>query len=187
LINQGQHDLDLMCYLAGRPSRVVGWTRTRLHAIETEDTAVASLEWPNGAVGSVHLSTVEADESQRIEITGTAGRLRLLHGRLEICRNEVDFREYAASPGDPYASPATEQLPVVEGAPVTHLNLYVDLQRTLAGRGPPMVPASEALVALEVANAITYSSHTRTEVELPLDRTAYRDLLNSLRDRVGAR
>src|SRR5205807_9883155 len=27
LINQGQHDLDLLCLLAGRPSRVVGWAR----------------------------------------------------------------------------------------------------------------------------------------------------------------
>ena len=116
LINQGQHDLDLLCYLAGMPSRVVGSTRTRVHPIETEDTVAALVEWPRGAVGSIHLSTAEADEAERIELTGTAGRLRLLRGHLELFRNEVDFREYAASTDNPYAPPSTHRLAPVSGA-----------------------------------------------------------------------
>jgi predicted dehydrogenase len=74
LLNQGQHDLDLLTYLAGPPARVVGWARTRLHHIETEDSAVAMLEWASGALGTVHLSTCEVDVSQRLEFTGSAGR-----------------------------------------------------------------------------------------------------------------
>ncbi len=35
LLNQAAHDLDLLCYLVGMPARVMAWTRTRLHAIET--------------------------------------------------------------------------------------------------------------------------------------------------------
>ncbi|MBO0684996.1 MAG: Gfo/Idh/MocA family oxidoreductase, partial [Candidatus Dormibacteraeota bacterium] len=57
LVNQGQHDLDLLCHLAGAPARVAGWTRTRLHPVETEDTAEAMLEWAGGALGSIHIST----------------------------------------------------------------------------------------------------------------------------------
>ena len=56
LLNQAPHDLDLVCHLLGSPERVVAWTRTKLHAIETEDTVQAMLEWPastteNGAKG----------------------------------------------------------------------------------------------------------------------------------------
>src|SRR5438128_2349883 len=34
LLNQAPHNLDGMCYLVGMPSRVVGWSRTRLQPIE---------------------------------------------------------------------------------------------------------------------------------------------------------
>ena len=47
LLNQAPHDLDLVCHLLGSPARVVAWTRTKLHAIETEDTVQAMLEWPD--------------------------------------------------------------------------------------------------------------------------------------------
>jgi predicted dehydrogenase len=181
LINQGQHDLDVLGYLMGQPGRVVGWTRTRLHPIETEDTAAALLEWSNGAIGSVRLSTCEADEPQRIEITGTAGRLRLQMGRLEIFQNEVDFREHVVSEGSPYAPPASQQLPAVTGEAVTHLDLYLDLARALDQGGEPIAPAREAALTLELANAIICSAATGAEVELPLDRAGYRALLASLR------
>jgi predicted dehydrogenase len=185
LINQGQHDLDLLCLLAGRPSRVVGWARTCLHAVETEDTVEALVEWPGGAMGSVHISTAEADEQQRIELTGTAGRLRLLPGRLEIWRSELDFREYATSPGNPFGPPAVEPLPVVEGGGGDHEDVYRSLVAALAGREPPLAPGREAAAALELANAIILSSARRGEVALPLDRPAYGELLRSLRSRAS--
>jgi predicted dehydrogenase len=182
LINQGQHDLDLLCHLAGGPpGRVAGRTRTRLHAIETEDTADALVEWPNGAAGSIHISTAEADEPQRIEVTGTGGRLRLLPGRLEADRNAVDFREYVATATSAFAPPAVERLPVVEGAEGGHVAIYRNLVEAMAGREPLIAPGREATWALELANAIVLSSATGAEVRLPLDRVAYSDLLANRR------
>lgn len=183
LINQGQHDLDLLVHLAGRPNRVVGWTRTRLQPIETEDTVQAIVEWPSGIVGAIHLSTVELDEAQRIEITGTGGRLRVLPGRVEVVRNVADFREYAPSDGNPYAPPETEPLDVISGggAGGRHEDIYRNLERAVAGQEPLVAPASSALATLELANAIRLSSETRAEVALPLDRAAYTDLLTRLR------
>jgi predicted dehydrogenase len=185
LINQGQHDLDLLCLLAGRPSRVAGWARTRFHEVETEDTAEALVEWPGGAMGSIHISTAEADEEQRIELTGTAGRLRLLPGRLEAFHSELDFREYAAGDGNPFAPPAVEALPAfvadAAAAGAGHEAVYRNLAAALAGAEPLLAPAGEAMVALELANAITLSSRSGAEVPLPLDRAAYGTLLRSLR------
>jgi predicted dehydrogenase len=178
LINQGQHDLDLLCCLAGGPpARVVGWTRARLHAIETEDTADALAEWPNGAAGSIHISTAEADERQRIEVVGTGGRLRLLPGRLEITRNAVDFREYAATATNAFAPPAVEPPATIAGGEGGHVAIYRNLAGALAGREPLIAPGREAVWPLELANAIVLSSATNAEVPLPLDRAAYSDLL----------
>jgi predicted dehydrogenase len=186
LINQGQHDLDLLCCLAGgAPSRVAGWTRARLHAIETEDTADALAEWPNGAAGSIHISTAEADEPQRIEVVGTRGRLRLLPGRLEVHRNEVDFREYAASETNAFAPPAVAGQPAIEAVTSPGAGqeaIYRNLLEALAGREPLIADGRSATWPLEVANAIILSSATGAEVPLPLDRAAYSALLASRRD-----
>lgn len=58
LMNQSIHYVDLLLWLAGDVSSVFGYTRTLLHAgIETEDTAVASLEFANGAIGSIVATT----------------------------------------------------------------------------------------------------------------------------------
>jgi predicted dehydrogenase len=182
LINQGQHDLDLLTFLAGPPSRVVGWTRTRIHSIETEDTAVAMLEWSSGAVGSLHLSTCEVDESQRLEMTGTAGRLRLLHSGLDTVRNEMDFRVFIDTPGSPFGGPAALPAEHTEGGPLDHTLIYRNFAEAIAGREPLIAPAEDGVATLELANAVVYSSAIGEPVTLPLDRGAYSDFLREKRN-----
>jgi len=46
---------------------------------------------------------------------------------------------------------------------------------------PPIASGHEALLTLELTNALTYSAQTGHEVNLPLDRAAYHELLASLR------
>ncbi|MEZ4584005.1 MAG: Gfo/Idh/MocA family oxidoreductase [Caldilineaceae bacterium] len=68
LLNQAPHNLDLLCHLVGLPARLVAWTRTTMHDIETEDTVQTMMEWPDGAVGSLHVSTAESGQPERLEI-----------------------------------------------------------------------------------------------------------------------
>ena len=51
---------------------------------------------------------------------------------------------------------------------------------------PPIASGHEALLTLELTNALTYSAQTNREVNLPLDRAAYHELLASLRASSGA-
>lgn len=187
IINQGQHDLDLLCHLAGPPATVVGWTRTRVHRIEGDDTVQAIVEWPNGAIGSIHISSAEVDLAQRIELTGTAGRMRLLPGKLELESNGMDFRDFAASSGDPFGVVPAGRTEVIEGGGGDHVDLYRDLADALADNRSPIAPAHEAAVPLELANAIILSSKQGLAVNLPLDRAAYSSLLESLRSSAGSR
>ena len=52
LINQAVHTVDLLLWLLGDVVRVQARTATLLHAIETEDTALAILEFVGGALGN---------------------------------------------------------------------------------------------------------------------------------------
>ncbi len=89
LINQAIHTLDLLLWLFGDVARVQARTATLLHKIEAEDTAVATLEFASGAVGTL-LATTAAypGYARRIEITGTEGTVILEHDRIIA----ADFR-----------------------------------------------------------------------------------------------
>ena len=76
LMNQGIHTVDLLLWLFGPVAGVSGRTANRLHQIEVEDTAVATLEFENGALGSIEATTAAAPGfPRRLEVTGTEGTL----------------------------------------------------------------------------------------------------------------
>jgi len=89
VINQAIHTLDLMLWLFGDVSRVRAQTATTLHAIEAEDTALALIEFSNGAIATFEATTAAyPGYPRRIEITGTEGTVVLEHDRIA----SVDLR-----------------------------------------------------------------------------------------------
>src|SRR6266849_5840646 len=80
LINQGVHTVDLLLWLLGDVVRVQARTSTLLHKIEAEDTAVAILEFANGAFGSLYATTAAfPGYPRRVEISGSEGTVILEH------------------------------------------------------------------------------------------------------------
>jgi predicted dehydrogenase len=173
--------LDLLCYLLGSPSRVFAWTRNLLHHIETEDTIHALLAWPNGLLGSLHISTAEADEAERLKIVGTQGSLEIGHGRLLAHTLEMDVRDYARLQTHPYASLArTPQTITLPPGQADHVAVYRSFHAALLQQPSDYCDGFQARQELEVANAIVYSNYLHREVTLPLDPSAYRTLLSEL-------
>ncbi|MGB2591919.1 MAG: Gfo/Idh/MocA family oxidoreductase [Candidatus Acidiferrum sp.] len=83
LINQGVHTIDLLLWLIGDVVRVQARTARLLHKIEAEDTAVATLEFANGALGVFHATTAAyPGYPRRVEITGTEGTVIVEHDRI---------------------------------------------------------------------------------------------------------
>lgn len=57
-MNQAIHVIDLMVFLLGRPTEVFAFTGLLAHQrIEVEDTAVAVVKLPGGALGIIHATT----------------------------------------------------------------------------------------------------------------------------------
>jgi predicted dehydrogenase len=83
LINQGVHTVDLLLWLMGDVADVQACTRTLLHKIETEDTALALIEFSNGAVGVFQGTTAAyPGYPRRVEVTGSEGTVILEHDRI---------------------------------------------------------------------------------------------------------
>jgi predicted dehydrogenase len=181
LMNQAPHNLDLACHLAGPPGKVVAWTRTRLQPIEAEDTAHAMLAWPGGALGSIHVSTAEADTGDRIELLGTGGRMTIRPGSLDVELFETDLRRHIEETDVLWSSPAAHPLPVdLPPGEADHAAVYRDLHAAILDGTPLRADGSQGRLSLELANAITLSSRRGIAVDLPLDRAAYITLLEEL-------
>jgi UDP-N-acetyl-2-amino-2-deoxyglucuronate dehydrogenase len=184
LLNQSPHTLDLLSHLAGLPARVWGWTRTRYHAIECEDTAQAMLQYPNGAPGYFSASTAETGLERRMEIVGENGALELVGDRLTIHRFVPSMVEHMATSTELYRGPADEVETVnLPGDGGGHLAVYRDLHRAITEGGKPRCDGREGRMSLELANAITLSSYTDRPIDLPVDRAAYAHLIADLKAR----
>jgi predicted dehydrogenase len=182
LMNQSPHSLDLVCHLAGQPSRVTAWNRTLYHAIETEDTAMAMLEWPNGALGTLLVSTAMAGEPERLEIGGTRGVLLITRGELHFWQTQEDLRDFLAASPDPFGKPDLRAVDVaVTSGGGEHTTIYANFLEAIEHGATLVADGAEGRMSLELANAMIYSSATGKQVELPLDRQTYQRLLSDLR------
>lgn len=93
LMNQGIHTIDLLLWLLGDVSSVQGRVATQLHAIESEDTATALLQFASGAMGVFHATTAAyPGYPRRVEISGSEGTVVLEHDRIVA----VDLRAVPA-------------------------------------------------------------------------------------------
>jgi predicted dehydrogenase len=179
LLNQAPHAFDVLCHLIGSPARVWGMTRTRLHAVEAEDSAQAMLEYDGGAMGFVVASTVEAGTDKMLEILGDRAVLKITGDQVDVRRFERPLCDHVASAD----RPPIEQHEVRVLAPTTRgfLAVHRDFLAALSEGRPPRCDGAEALMSLELANAIILSSIQEKPVSLPLDRAAYASLLAQLR------
>lgn len=199
LMNQSPHLIDLFIYLGGMPSEVYGRTETRLHHIEVEDQAVALLKYPGGGTGYLFCSTMEPGPGQVIELCGDRGRLTLRNNVLAFSRFEPGIRDHIAHATEMWGSPQTIEMPVglpqpqimyndyeapVELVPAHgghHADVIGNFVRHILSGEPLVTPGTDCLGSLELANAITLSSHENRWIKLPLNRKRYDALLNKLR------
>lgn len=182
LLNQAPHPLDLLCHVCGLPQTVWGMTRTVRHAIECEDTAVAMLEWAGDATGTLRISTVEAGGS-RFEIVGERAALELAGNTLTVRRFDPPLDKHRAMCPEPFAAPSisTEVVALPPDESGGHVAVHRDLANAIALGLRPRADGREGRMSLELANAITLSSHAGRPVRLPLDRGEYAALLSRLR------
>jgi len=182
LLNQCLHNLDMLQWLVGMPSRVRGFCQFgRFHDIEVEDDVTAYLEWANGATGTFVSSTGEAPGTNRLEVAGTKGRLVLEHGRLLFTQNEVDAQEFCRTAATAFAKPEskTMELPIVD-AVLPHAVLLENFVAAILDGVPLLAPGAEGIHSVELANALVLSSVLGAAVELPMDSTVWEAKLNGL-------
>ncbi|HEY9854065.1 MAG TPA: Gfo/Idh/MocA family oxidoreductase [Leptolyngbyaceae cyanobacterium] len=73
LMNQASHDLDLICWLIGKPKQVSALIGNQLHKAEIEDIVCANVLFENGAFGSLQLTINQPRGYSIRQIAGDKG------------------------------------------------------------------------------------------------------------------
>jgi len=86
MMNQSIHMVDLLQYIMGPVNSLAAFTSKLGHPqIETEDAAVAALQFKNNALGVIYGTTASyPGQFRRLEITGTKGTIVLVENSLEV-------------------------------------------------------------------------------------------------------
>lgn len=177
LINQCPHQLDLVCWIVGEtPSRVRGFCRYgRWHEIEVEDEVTAYFEYANGATGVFITTTGEAPGTNRLEISGTKGKLLCENDKLYYDRNGEDSAEYLRASGESFGRPACIREEVeTDGRNPQHEGILNNFTAAVLGKEKLFVEGREGINGVRLMNAIELSGwRNGEEVAFPADEEEY--------------
>ncbi len=169
LMNQSIHSIDLLQWLAGDVASVMARTATRRHAIETEDTATAVLQFDNGAQGVIQGTTaLSRGHDARVELQGTKGSILLLEGCIEAWQlDDADAEEEQkmGSLGAAHGTGASD--PMAIGS-VLHQKQIEQFLTAIREGTTNYLSGREARKSVEIVRAIYHSAKAGTVVQLPL-------------------
>ena len=164
LMNQGVHTVDLLLWLMGEVRRVSARSLTALHDIEVEDTVVATLEFRNGAIGTLEAATsVYPGYPRRLELTGSEGTIILEQDRIVA----ADLRTAQVE----IVAPTTASANASATSPVVsdireHKELLKDFLQAIGTNGSPVCDGVEGRRSVALVEAIYESARTGNPVTL---------------------
>jgi predicted dehydrogenase len=165
VINQGIHTLDLLLHLLGDVEAIFARTRTAAHVIEVEDTAVATLQFRSGALGTFESTTAAfPGYKRRVEISGDAGTVVFEHDRLVRAdlRPGTPALEVSAATADAESASS----PVVSDE-TPHRRVFEDFLDAIAKGRRPMCDGREGRRSLVLVQALYQSARWGALVTIP--------------------
>lgn len=183
LLNQCPHQLDLIQWLCGMPTKVRAVCHEgKWHNIEVEDDVTAYLEYENGATGVFVTSTGDAPGTNRLEIDLSKGKLVCEGEKLSCYRLKEDERRFIFETKEGFAKPEGEEVILeTDGESPQHGGVM----RAFVGRilhGTDLVAeGKEGINGLRLSNAIHLSSWLKKEIEIPFDEEVFLAELNKRR------
>jgi len=164
LMNQGIHGIDLLLYVMGPVKSVSAYTRTLVRKIEVEDTAVAALEFKNGALGLIQGTTsIYPGLPRKLEICGDKGTIILEEDSIVYWSVEgSNPPEDVAMGGTTSGAASNPTAFSLDG----HIKQIGDMIDAVRYNRKPLVDQYEGKKPVELVTAIYESSRTGRTIEL---------------------
>ena len=175
LMNQAPHNLDLWQWICGMPKSIRATCPVgKYHSIEVEDEASIFAEYENGATAAFLTSTGEYPGTNRLEISGTLGKLVIEGGKLTHWRLNASERDVCFASDKSFPSIETE-VTVLEQTEreSAHAGILQNFAAAILHGEELLAPGYDGIYEATLTNAAYYSAWHDTKVTLPLDEDAY--------------
>ena len=182
LINQCPHQIDLIQWILGQmPKKVTASCHYgKWHDIEVEDDVTAYFEYENGATGMFITTTGEAPGTNRLEISGSKGKLLSEDESLVFYKNEIDSIENSKTSDKGFDKPKCEKVIVeTDGENPQHLGILNNFANTILGLEDLFINGIEGINGVELMNAMELSGwKNASPITLPVNEDEYLEILN---------
>jgi len=171
LLNQCPHQLDLWQWIFGMPNRIRAFCSFgKYHDVEVEDDVTAYAEYPNGATGVFITTTGECPGTNRLEISGSKGKLVFEGTTLTYTKLEMDEREHCFSTTEGFKKvPGKTETIQFENSGEQHVGIFKNFTNHLLHGEPLLAPGYEGINGLSISNAMMLSTWKNDYVDLPND------------------
>jgi predicted dehydrogenase len=150
--------------------------------MECEDEASAMLEYENGGIGFLHVSTSEAPGTTFMEFCGEKAKLTLYRGKLVLRELEMPVQEFSDGTDNMWGSPKSKGVDVpIEDRETGHGAIIRNLARHILHGETLIVPGEGGLGSMELINSVIMSGRTGKPVSVPVDREKYDKFLEELK------
>lgn len=177
IINQACHQVDLLQWIVDEmPEYINGFLGNGVwHDIECDDDFTLFLRYKNGATGVFISTTGEYPGANRLEISGTRGRLTVEGDKLMFYKLDQDTTSFSRNAPGPYDRPKfTVEEIKTDGENLQHLGIMRNFINAILGKEELKVRGPEGLNAIEIINSAIYSSwHNNETVKVPVDPEIY--------------
>jgi UDP-N-acetyl-2-amino-2-deoxyglucuronate dehydrogenase len=183
LVNQSPHQLDLLQWFMGQIDEISGcWANLNHPYIEVEDTALATIRFKNGGLGSVVTSLSQRPGIYtKVHIHGTNGAsvgvetdrgATFVAGVSEVA--EPPLNDLWTIPGEEgllAAFQAEDRARFQLVNPTTHYHALQiqDFLQAVRDDRPPLVTGEDGRIVVEIFTAIYRSNRERRPIKFPLE------------------
>lgn len=169
LMNQGIHGVDLLLWLMGSEVESVFARATHMvRDIEVEDTAVACLQYKNGAYGVIEGTTsCNPGESRRVELHGDIGSITIAGSKITrwaISGEEDGRAEDVEEKKEAVAEGTVGDNRAISGS--GHTYLIGDLCQAIREDRDPFITGESARNGVDLVIAIYESARTGKDVKV---------------------
>ncbi len=182
LLNQAPHNLDLWQWICGMPIEVQANCEVgKYHNIEVEDDVILQTRYSNGATGVFITSTGEFPGTNRLEISGTRGKIVVENGTLKWWKLPDDERQICFNAEQLFPSIKCEYEEFVSGSKdgEAHKKIIQNYVNSVLHGEELLSPGTDGIYELTLSNAAYLSSWKGgVPVKLPLDTQEFDEILS---------
>jgi len=183
LLNQAPHNLDLWQWICGMPTEITAFCDiAKYHNIEVEDDVTIFARYDDGATGVFLTSTGESPGTNRLEITGTLGKIVIEEGKLKHWKLRQDVMDVCREHPDSFVSIEYDLIETVQTEQESaHPGILQNFTNAILYGEELLSPGTDGIYELSISNAAYLSSaRGNVPVKLPPDGEAFDALLEGL-------